>query len=256
MTVAATNTAAAQNTDTVGLGRTRLAENFDMFMTLLTTQMKAQDPLSPLDSNQFTAQLVQMTGVEQQLAANDMLKKLVANSGANISSAVSLIGTSVRAQSDDAKLANGQANWTFNLPSPAADLKVEVLDAQGKTVFAQALKDDDLKAGDHAVTWDGKNQSGAKLPDGTYTLRVTAKDSAAKAIATTTYVQGLVSGVEQVDGAPVITVGGTRVGLSQVTSVSLPVAPAASNTSTASGGDTSTGATSSKTSDQTSDQAA
>src|SRR6185436_12803276 len=90
-------------TDSGALGRARLAENFDTFLSLLTTQLKNQDPLSPLDSNQFTQQLVQMTGVEQQLLTNDLLKKLVGNTGTGVSTAVSLIGKDVRATSDEAQ---------------------------------------------------------------------------------------------------------------------------------------------------------
>src|SRR6476659_4155349 len=100
MTVTATTpTAAPASTDKTALGRADLATNFNTFLSLLTTQLKNQDPLSPLDSNQFTQQLVQMTGVEQQLNANDLLKKLVANTGSGIQTAVSLIGKDVSAVS-------------------------------------------------------------------------------------------------------------------------------------------------------------
>src|SRR5690349_4299143 len=85
-----------------GTGRARLAENFDTFLSLLTTQLKNQDPLAPMDSTQFTQQLVQMTGVEQQLLTNDLLEKLVSNTGTGVSTAVSLIGKEVRAASADA----------------------------------------------------------------------------------------------------------------------------------------------------------
>src|SRR5437762_11530915 len=107
-TAPATSAAAAATTpDKTALGRTSLAENFDTFLSLLTTQLKNQDPLSPLDSNQFTQQIVQMTGVEQQLLTNDLLKKLVGNTGSGVSTAVSLIGKEVRADSADAGLTAG-----------------------------------------------------------------------------------------------------------------------------------------------------
>src|SRR6185436_17602810 len=123
--------ATGSTTDTGALGRARLAENFDTFLSLLTTQLKNQDPLSPLDSNQFTQQLVQMTGVEQQLASNDLLKQLVSNTGSGISNAVSLIGKDVSAVTDDAQLGNGKADWTYKLKLDAADTKIEVLNAKG-----------------------------------------------------------------------------------------------------------------------------
>src|SRR3954465_15897040 len=95
-----TPAATTTGTDSSTLGRARLAENFDTFLSLLTAQLKNQDTLSPLDSNQFTQQLTQMTGVEHQLLTNDLLKKLISNTGSGVTTAVSLIGKEVRAISD------------------------------------------------------------------------------------------------------------------------------------------------------------
>ncbi len=217
-------------TDSTALGRARLADNFSTFLSLLTTQLKNQDPLSPLDSNQFTQQLVQMTGVEQQLASNDLLKKLVANTGSGIQTAVSLIGKDVSAVSDDAQLNNGKADWTYKLKLDAADTKIEVLNAKGAVVHVEAAKDN--KAGDHAYSWNGKDMNGNKLPDGVYTLRVTAKDSTGTTVASTTYVQGRVTGVEQLDGATYITVNGGKISWDKVTSVKEPAAAATNDTPT------------------------
>ena len=111
-----------------------------------------------------------MTGVEQQLNANSLLKQVVANTSNGVSTAVTLIGKSVKAVSDTANLTNGPAQWTYNLPTAASDLKVEVVDASGKVVHAEAPSS--LTAGDHAFTWNGKDLSGAQLPNGgSYTLR-------------------------------------------------------------------------------------
>ena len=235
MTVSATNPASGATPDTVALGRTSLAQNFDTFLTLLTTQMKNQDPMAPLDSNQFTAQLVQMTGVEQQLATNDLLKQLVANTGTNVSSAVGLIGKQVRATSSDATLAGGKAQWQYHLDADTSDLKIEVLDAKGRTVDVVAPTTADSKAGDHSFTWDGKDLSGATQQNGVYTLRLTTKDSSGASIATgTTYVEGRVTGVEQANGETVITVNGGKVPLGQVTSIT------ETSTTTGSSGNAST----------------
>jgi len=204
-------------------GRTRLAESFDTFLSLLTTQLKNQDPLSPLDSNQFTQQLVQMTGVEQQLLTNDLLKALVNNTSSGISTAVSLIGKEVRAVSAEAMLSKGKASWVYDLDAEAASVKLEVLDSKGRVVLAKMAQDN--KAGDHAFVWDGKDNFGAKLPEGTYSLRVTASDSAGVTIASNTFVQGLVTGVEQADGRTYITVNGGKVEWDRVTSISQPAAP-------------------------------
>src|ERR1700733_1829637 len=107
-----TTAANANGTNSTPDALAQLSGNFDTFLTLLTTQLKNQDPTAPLDSNQFTQQLVQMTGVEQQLNGNDLLKQLVANTSNGISTAVTLIGKNVKAVSDTANISNGQAQWT------------------------------------------------------------------------------------------------------------------------------------------------
>jgi len=210
-------------TDVTAGARTRLAENFDTFLTLLTTQLKNQDPLSPMDSNQFTQQMVQMTGVEQQLLTNDLLKQLVGNTNSGISTAVSLIGKEVRAVTDTTALKGGKADWVYKLDREAEEVKVEVVDASGKTVHSKTLTGDAAKGGEHAFSWDGKDVSGQKLPDGgKYTLRVSAKDTAAAAVPSTVFVQGVVTGVEQADGQTMLTINGGKVPWNVVSSVSLP----------------------------------
>src|SRR3954452_16556316 len=101
--------------DKTALGRADLASNFNTFLALLTTQLKNQDPLSPLDSNQFTQQLVQMSGVEAQLNGNALLQKVADNTTNGISTAVSLIGKNVRAASATGDLKGGKLQWTYNL---------------------------------------------------------------------------------------------------------------------------------------------
>lgn len=220
-----TNTTNTTNTSSNSSGAAQLTQSFDTFLTLLTTQMKNQDPTSPMDSTQFTQQLVQMTGVEQQLQTNDLLKQLVGNTSSGISAAVSLIGKDVRAVSDTANLANGKASWTYNLDAAAADTKIEVLDSNGTVVHAEEATNNAI--GDHAFNWDGKGPTGAKLADGTYTLRVTATDANGKAVTSTNYVEGLVTAVEQNNGSTMITINGGQVDWGKVTSITQPA-----NTST------------------------
>jgi flagellar basal-body rod modification protein FlgD len=226
--------------------RTSLAQNFNMFLTLLTTQMKNQDPTAPMDSTQFMSQLVQMTGVEQQLAGNDLLKQLVANTGANVSNAVDLIGKNVRATYPDANLSNGQAKWGYSLDAAASDVRIEVLDSNGVSVRTIAGSADDAKAGEHSFAWDGKDGLGANMPDGTYTLKITATDGGGAAVASNIYVEGQVTAIQLQDGQSVITINGGKVPISQVTAVSQPP----SDTNTASGGGSATDPT--NTADQTS----
>jgi flagellar basal-body rod modification protein FlgD len=213
MTVSPVSTAASAT------GRNRLVESYDTFMKLLTAQIQNQDPLKPMDSTQFTQQLVQMTGVEQQLLTNDLLEKLIQNTSSGIQTAVSLLGREVRAVHDTAKLQNGKAEWSYKLGAEASDVTLEVLDQHGRVV--RTIKPTEKSAGDHTFTWDGKDLLGAQRPNGgTYTLRVTAKDSKGGVISATPFIKGLVTGVEQTDGKTLLTVNGVQVGWEKVTSIS------------------------------------
>ncbi len=231
-TSAATTPQTAATSNSAQAGLDSLASNFTTFLSLLTTQLKNQDPTAPLDSNQFTQQLVQMTSVQQQLNANALLKQLVSNTANGVSTAVSLIGKQVKAASSTTNISGGQAQWIYNLPSGTADLKVEVTDAKGTTLHAEAPKD--LTAGDHTFTWNGKDLSGNQLPDGgPYTLKVTAVDSSGNALSTNTYVQGAVTGVSQSNGSTLLTVNGGQVDWNNVININqIPATSTASNSNT------------------------
>jgi flagellar basal-body rod modification protein FlgD len=235
--------------DSGALGRARLAENFDTFLSLLTVQLKNQDPLSPMDSNQFTQQIVQMTGVEQQLLTNDLLKKLVSNTGSGVSTAVSLIGKEVRADSSESALKGGKAEWTYTLDRAATDVKIEVLDSKGRVVNSIAPTDN--KAGEHEFVWDGKGAAGTPMAEGLYSIRVTAKDSSGAAVTSKVFADGLVTGVEQKDGATLITINGARVPWDRIVNIRQPPP-----TETATNGVSSAGSTPNTTDDKTSSPAA
>ncbi len=228
----AVDAVAAPNAAASAAGRTRLAENFDTFLTLLTTQLKNQDPLSPMDSTQFTQQLVQMTGVEQQLLTNDLLEKLVSNTGSGISTAVALIGKEVRADSNLAALSGGKAEWVYKLDRAASDVKVEVLDSKGRIV--QTIAPTDNAAGEHTFKWDGKTAAGSTAADGVYSLRVTAKDGSGSAVPAGVVAQGVVTGVQQIDGQTVVTINGAQIPWEKITLIRQAPAPETQETKTAS----------------------
>lgn len=220
MTTPVSGAAATPSTqDATALGKTQLATSFNTFLTLLTTQLKNQDPLSPLDSNQFTQQLVQMTGVEQQLASNDLLKQLVSNTGAGISQAVGVIGKDVTASSPDAQIASGKASWNYSLSRNAKDVSIQIVDSKGAVVHAEAPSDN--SAGNHAFTWNGKDLTGHQLADGgPYTLKVTAKDSTGTDVPSSIFLRGTVTGVEQDStGKTLLTINGAKIPWSTVTAV-------------------------------------
>lgn len=199
-------------------GQQNLASNFNTFLQLLTTQLKNQDPTSPMDPNAFTQQLVEMTGVQQQLLSNQLLQQLVSAQNGGVASAVNLIGKDVTAQSSNAVLAGGQASWAYNLPSAATEATLTVSAASGQVVWSGPAPN--LAAGQHTFTWSGQNSYGQKLADGgTYTLSVTA-DASGAPMTPTVYVQGVATAVNQANGQSQVTVGSTPVPLSSITEVS------------------------------------
>src|SRR6201994_3178945 len=107
----------SSTTDSTGLDGSTIAGNFQTFLTLLTTQLKNQDPLSPLDTNQFTAQLVQFAQVEQQLKSNSQLSTLVSlQQTAQNTAALNFVGQTVDVAGATTALTNGTATWQMAVP--------------------------------------------------------------------------------------------------------------------------------------------
>ena len=209
----------SQATASVNQGIGSLAQNYETFLHLLTTQLKNQDPLSPLDNNQFTQQLTQMTGVQQQLLTNQLLTQMLGQGQADIGSgAINLIGKMVTVESNDATLADGKAEWNYTLPGEAASSKLTILDQNGKTVWTGDLADNGR--GEHSVMWDGRDLKGQQLPDGgTYTARFEASDSNGKAMPVTAQVTGIASRIQTLDGQTMLTIGSIKAPLTSVTGV-------------------------------------
>src|SRR5712692_5047969 len=129
------STAASSSTNATGVDKTTLAGNFQTFLTLLTTQLKNQNPLDPLDTNQFTQQLVQFAQVEQQLRQNDQLATLVSlEKTAQATTALAYVGQTVAVDGKTAALTNGQATWSFQVPKPAS-ATVTITNATGQSVY-------------------------------------------------------------------------------------------------------------------------
>jgi flagellar basal-body rod modification protein FlgD len=204
--------------DKISDSRGRLADSTETFLSLLTTQLKNQDPLSPMDSSQFTQQIVQMTGVEQQLLTNDLLAALVGMSDGGLADSVNLIGKTVTATTGAASLQDGKATWAYNLPRGANSVQLDVLDAKGNIVASQVLTA--TAAGNHSFEWDGKTNLGTQLADGDYGLRITPTDSSGTKFSAIQTLTGVATAVQSVDGTNIVTIGKTRVPISAVTAVS------------------------------------
>ncbi|HEX8417482.1 MAG TPA: flagellar hook capping FlgD N-terminal domain-containing protein [Methylobacterium sp.] len=194
-----------------------IAGNFSQFLTLLTTQLKNQNPLDPMDTNQFTQQLVQYAGVEQQLKSNDRLDSILANSKASsAATATSFVGQTVTADGRNTELKDGSATWSLTTPRAAAQATITISDAKGNVVATQKKP---LAAGTQSFAWDGRAASGFSSANGTYTIKVDAIDATGNRVAVDTQVSGKVDSVDLSGTEPVLLVGSARVPLSTVKSV-------------------------------------
>jgi flagellar basal-body rod modification protein FlgD len=209
--------APAGTQQTINNAQQSLAGDQQTFLKLLTTQLQNQDPLSPLDTNQFTQQLVSMTGVQQQIVSNQLLQQLV-NNQSSIGDPVGLIGKTVTANSASATLQGGSANWLYSLGSAANKVQLQITDSSGRLVWQQTQGP--LTAGQQSLTWNGKDLNGNQLPDGgTYTLSVSATDSTGGAVSSTVSQRGLATSVQQSGGQSTVTVNGVQVPTSSITAV-------------------------------------
>lgn len=196
--------------------QTSLAGDQTTFIKLLTAQLRNQDPLSPLDANQFTQQLVVMTGVQQQILTNQLMSQLI-KSQSSIDP-VNLIGKTVTAATPTAALQGGKADWTYSLNGAAKDVSLQVVDNLGRVVWQSTPGAQG--AGEHAISWDGKTLAGVQQPDGgVYTLQVTAKDASGAAVTSNVYQKGVATSVDQSSGQVLINVGGVKVPASSILSI-------------------------------------
>ncbi len=210
----ASATAVAKATD-----KNSLASNFQSFLLLLTTQLQNQNPLDPLDTNQFTQQLVQFAQVEQQLKSNQQLETLVAlQKSAQTTQALSFAGATVAVDGATAKLANGQASWQFAVSKPAT-ATVTITNASGQTVYSGAYT---VQPGAQSFMWDGYGTNGTKWPDGAYTISITAVDASKQAVAVSTEVEGVVDSVDLTKTPPVLSIGGQEFTVDQIKRVTRP----------------------------------
>lgn len=186
-----------------------LAKNFDTFLTLLTTQLKNQDPTSPMDSKEFTTQLVQFSQVEQSINQNKNLEKLISLVGAQQSSnLVSYIGKQIDIDTNKSTLSTSQpAFWYYDLPSEATAGELRVIDKNGKTVHTAQLE---KGKGEHTFVWDGTLAGGGKAVPGEYKLEVVAQSATGDKMTATVKTRGLVESIERVDGVDYLLVNGNR----------------------------------------------
>jgi flagellar basal-body rod modification protein FlgD len=210
----ATASAAASAVDS-----TEIASNFTTFLQLLTTQLKNQDPLSPMDTNQFTQQLVEFAGVEQQMKTNTTLSTLVSlQQSAQTTQALSLVGATVAVKGNTAQLANGQAMWSLNSTQPAT-ATVTVTAPSGVTAYTATGA---VTAGNQTFTWNGIGNDGTQWPAGNYTLTATAVSASGQSTPISAQVEGTVSSVDLTQTPPVLSKGGQTYTIDQIQRIVAP----------------------------------
>lgn len=198
-----------------------LSNDFGDFLRLLTTQLQNQDPLSPMDANEFTNQLVQFSQVEQQINSNQKLDNLVAlNLSSAMSQAIGYVGL-------DASYISNELNYdgstpvkvTYSTDTVPAQGTLRILDHDGVSIYESDVAG---KTGKNELIWDGKDKFGQTVAGGTYTVQIDALDPDNKAIKSTVVVQGRVRGLETQDGQIFLLVGERAVPLANVLNAAQP----------------------------------
>lgn len=221
--VANNNTNAASNSSA-----NQLSANFDTFLTLLTTQLKNQDPTSPMESDKFTDQLSQFAQVEQGIQSNKNLENLLAmQSQQRQLSALSYVGAEIEAVGDTNWLEDGgELNYKYNIAPEVPRLQLQVQDQSGKTVYSEDLEN---ISGLQSFNWDGKNNSGVAQAEGAYTLVLKPmaangdpfKDEKGKPAATAIGIIGTVDSVDITDDDIYLRLGDVAVPFATLTNVKL-----------------------------------
>jgi flagellar basal-body rod modification protein FlgD len=207
------NSASATN----AMASQQIAGNFQSFLQLLTTQLQNQNPLDPLDTNQFTQQLVEFAGVQEQLNTNDSLSTLISLQQTEASSqALGYVGQTAVVSGTTTALSNGVAGWILNIPSNS-NLTVNITNSSGATVYTGNYS---ANAGNQQpFIWNGLGNDGTQYPAGNYTMTATAKDASGNNVAVTTAIEGVVSSVDLTQSPPLLWINGQSYTLSQIQSI-------------------------------------
>jgi flagellar basal-body rod modification protein FlgD len=197
-------TPAATSASTSANAAASLASNFDTFLTILTAQIQNQDPLEPMDSSKFTEQLVQFSGVEQQIKSNSQLETLVKATNSNAGAALSgYLGQQAEIDSAGAQFNGDTVHWRYALPSDAAKATITVTDAAGKVLYS---KTGETAEGSHDFEWNGELNSGGTAPDDQpYWINVVAEDANGKTMTPLHSLVTTISGVDLTYGEPALT---------------------------------------------------
>lgn len=197
----------------------------DDFLKILVTQLRHQDPMNPLKSEEFAAQLAQFSSVEQlsnisKTLDNSVQLDLLLNQAITNTMAPSLIGRQVKAVGNSVSLRNGDpAQLHYRLSSPAEKATIEIRDANG--VVVRKVDVQGLAQGDQMYEWDGKDDKGEKVQDGSYTFSVTASDANGNNVPAESYIIGVIDSIRYEDGSVLLGIGGLKIDVANVLEIGM-----------------------------------
>ena len=224
-TASTTKTTGSSATSSAESSSAKLTQSYDSFLKLLTTQLQNQDPLSPMESSEFTNQLVQFSQVEQQISQNSKLDKLVSLQNNNQTQAsLGFIGLDVEATGNAFTYDGKPVKMSYTLPETSTSTKIQIKNEKGVTI--QTL-DGARTTSRQEVTWDGKKADGSVAEPGSYSMTVVAPKSDSKLMTAKTTVFGRVSGIEAGNGVTTLMMGKVPVKMENVITAQLPAAAAA-----------------------------
>lgn len=193
----------------------------EAFLQLLVTQLKNQDPLSPMDNTEFVAQLAQFSSLEQLSNMNSSLQSnALVTQSMNNSVMAGLIGKNIRASDNTLNLEAGSpAGFAFQIEK-GANVQLEIYSSTGESI--RKINLGSQSAGLHNGVWDGKNSSGQDMPAGKYLFQISASDTEGNSVSVNPIVEGQVTGIRFVDGKTFVMLGNTEIDPSNIIDISDP----------------------------------
>jgi flagellar basal-body rod modification protein FlgD len=232
MSVNGASGASGSNNSIPGTSANSVQSQFQVFLSLLTTELQNQDPTQPLNSSQFTSQLAQFSQLEETLQTNSLLQTVANNSSSNaIGGALGYIGHTVEATGDNFTLpgassssssssgsdGSNAATLAFALASTGTSATITIQNSAGTTVATETMSNP--TAGNNTFSFNGNDSSGNPLPAGTYTFAVSATDSTGNPIQSTTFTSGKVTGLSDSSGTAELSIDGLLVPAANVVQV-------------------------------------
>jgi flagellar basal-body rod modification protein FlgD len=221
-TAGSSSSGTASSSTSTAASSAKLTQSYDSFLKLLTTQLQNQDPMSPMESSEFTNQLVQFSQVEQQISQNSKLDKLVSLQNNNQTQAsLGFIGLDVEATGNAFTYDGKPVKMSYTLPEASTSTRIQIKNEKGVTI--QTL-DGARTTSRQEVTWDGKKADGSVAEPGSYSMTVIAPKADTKLMTAKTSVFGRVSGIEAGNGVTTLMMGKVPVKMEDVINAQLPAA--------------------------------